>query len=57
MDKENNEYFGDEDEVKQGYNGYFFDLEEDEDDDWLEDIRSNFCNMDSNIYFSNFTFW
>ena len=32
-DKENNEYFGDEDEVKQGYNGYFFDIEEDEDDD------------------------
>lgn len=32
-DKGTNEYFGDEDEVKQGYNGYFFDLEEDEDDE------------------------
>lgn len=33
MEKGTNEYFGDEDEPKQGYNGYFFDLEEEEDED------------------------
>ena len=30
MEKGTNEYFGDEDEPKQGYNGYFFNLEEEE---------------------------
>ena len=30
MEKGTNEYFGDEDEPKQGYNGYFFDIEEDD---------------------------
>jgi len=30
MEKGTNEYFGDEDEPTQGYNGYFFDIEEED---------------------------
>jgi hypothetical protein len=33
MDKETNEYFGDEDEPDMGYNGYFFELDDEEDDE------------------------
>ena len=33
MDKGTNEYFGDEDEKKQGYNGYYFELNEEDEDE------------------------
>ena len=30
IDRGTNEFFGDEDEPKQGYNGYFFELDDDD---------------------------
>ena len=33
IDRGTNEYFGDEDDVDMGYNGYFFEIEEDDDED------------------------
>ena len=32
-DRGTNEFFGDEDEPNMGYNGYFFEIEEDDEDD------------------------
>jgi len=57
MEKGTNEY--DEDEPKMGYNGYFFELDEDEEDEWykLERHSGSIYNMDCSYYCSTFTFW
>jgi len=57
-DKGTNEY--DTDEPKMGYNGYFFELDEEEDEDeWYKLGRhsGSIYNMDCSFYISNFTFW